>query len=399
MQHLWRDRLGQLDAMADVSSKQIEFPNYGWWAIRRISREKELNWLLISYEVTMEINIFRKPLTTILHSQAKSSKFFDDIHSQDLDYTSCLDSLLHLLYYVSKVKSHYLTVGIGGENRRVAQHVVGMLRMDACYLELKIPSRSRRDGADNPDATKKKLAARGCFFQEGKDTEDPSWSTSFKTRSTQKTSSALEALWKTLFVLYLYLIGTFHYLTVGIGGENRRVAQHVVGSINYSYCIHADQDGDHTMTSSNTSNIKELDADKKFMAHLPLLQKQTSQHDIRMLRMDACYLELKIPSRSRRDGSYDFLTIMEMPLLALYFHHSVDNPDATKKKLAVRGCFFQEGTLGTMAMVKDHRLGKEYLEKCVDIIKISRKRLKSGKHEHGNRRARKEPGKCYIKGQ
>ncbi|GKD71554.1 hypothetical protein Tco_1325644, partial [Tanacetum coccineum] len=33
-----------------------------------------------------------------------------------------------------------------------------------------------------------------------KDNEDPSWSTSFKT--------ALEALWKTLFVLYLYLIGT-----------------------------------------------------------------------------------------------------------------------------------------------------------------------------------------------
>ncbi|GJS31969.1 hypothetical protein Tco_0492589 [Tanacetum coccineum] len=41
-----------------------------------------------------------------------------------------------------------------------------------------------------------------------KDNEDPSWSTSFKTRRTQKTSSALEALWKTLFVLYLYMIGT-----------------------------------------------------------------------------------------------------------------------------------------------------------------------------------------------
>ncbi|GJY34486.1 hypothetical protein Tco_0418955 [Tanacetum coccineum] len=41
-----------------------------------------------------------------------------------------------------------------------------------------------------------------------KDTEDPSWSTSFKTRSTQKTSLALEALWKTIFVLYLYLIET-----------------------------------------------------------------------------------------------------------------------------------------------------------------------------------------------
>nr|GEX29933.1 hypothetical protein [Tanacetum cinerariifolium] len=41
-----------------------------------------------------------------------------------------------------------------------------------------------------------------------KDNEDPCWSTSFKTKRTQKTSSALKALWKTLFVLYLYLIGT-----------------------------------------------------------------------------------------------------------------------------------------------------------------------------------------------
>ncbi|GJY20962.1 hypothetical protein Tco_0517521 [Tanacetum coccineum] len=31
----------------------------------------------------------------------------------------------------------------------------------------------------------------------------------FQDQETQKTSSALEALWKTLFVLYLYLIGTF----------------------------------------------------------------------------------------------------------------------------------------------------------------------------------------------
>ncbi|GJT17830.1 putative ribonuclease H-like domain-containing protein [Tanacetum coccineum] len=37
--------------------------------------------------------------------------------------------------------------------------------------------------------------------------------------------------------------------------------------------------------------------------------------------------------------------------------------------------------------------------KGADITKIPRKRLKTGKHEHGNRRARKEPGKCYIKGQ
>ncbi|GJW53021.1 hypothetical protein Tco_0097106 [Tanacetum coccineum] len=32
-----------------------------------------------------------------------------------------------------------------------------------------------------------------------KDNEDPSWSISFKTNRTQKTSSALEVLWKTLF--------------------------------------------------------------------------------------------------------------------------------------------------------------------------------------------------------
>ncbi|GKA39028.1 hypothetical protein Tco_0731579 [Tanacetum coccineum] len=44
-----------------------------------------------------------------------------------------------------------------------------------------------------------------------KDNEDPSWSTSFKTRRTQKTSSALEVLWKTLFLLYLYLIGTLYH--------------------------------------------------------------------------------------------------------------------------------------------------------------------------------------------
>ncbi|GKC28112.1 hypothetical protein Tco_1035406, partial [Tanacetum coccineum] len=45
-----------------------------------------------------------------------------------------------------------------------------------------------------------------------KDTEDPSWSISFKTRRTYKTSPALEVLWNTLFVLYLYLIGTLLHI-------------------------------------------------------------------------------------------------------------------------------------------------------------------------------------------
>ncbi|GJY79485.1 hypothetical protein Tco_0485286, partial [Tanacetum coccineum] len=34
---------------------------------------------------------------------------------------------------------------------------------------------------------------------------------------------------------------------------------------------------------------------------------------------------------------------------------------------------------------------------CADIVKITRKRLKPGKHEHGNGRARKEPGESYQK--
>ncbi|GJW21808.1 reverse transcriptase domain-containing protein [Tanacetum coccineum] len=43
-----------------------------------------------------------------------------------------------------------------------------------------------------------------------KDNEDPGWNTSFKTRRTQKTTSAVEALWKTILRCYLYLLGTFY---------------------------------------------------------------------------------------------------------------------------------------------------------------------------------------------
>ncbi|GKF04538.1 hypothetical protein Tco_0035206, partial [Tanacetum coccineum] len=41
-----------------------------------------------------------------------------------------------------------------------------------------------------------------------KDNEDPGSNTSFKTRRTQKTTSAVEALWKTILRCYLYLLGT-----------------------------------------------------------------------------------------------------------------------------------------------------------------------------------------------
>ncbi|GKE79452.1 hypothetical protein Tco_1545572, partial [Tanacetum coccineum] len=63
------------------------------------------------------------------------------------------------------------------------------------------------------------------------------------------------------------------------------------------------QDGDHTMTSFNTSNIKELDGSFA----VPTQPINSLRHDMCMLHMDACYLELKVPSRSRRDGSCDFL--------------------------------------------------------------------------------------------
>ncbi|GKD45798.1 DNA-directed RNA polymerase V subunit 1, partial [Tanacetum coccineum] len=66
----------------------------------------------------------------------------------------------------------------------------------------------------------------------------------------------------------------------------------------------------------------------------------------------ACYLELKVPSRSRRDDCWDFLDRygyhygdgIARPLLpseVLIILKKI--PDATKKKLAGRGCFFQEG--------------------------------------------------------
>ncbi|PWA83620.1 nuclear RNA polymerase D1B [Artemisia annua] len=66
----------------------------------------------------------------------------------------------------------------------------------------------------------------------------------------------------------------------------------------------------------------------------------------------ACYLELKVPSRSRREAIWDFLDRygyhygdgIARPLLpseVLIILKKI--PDATKKKLAGRGCFFQEG--------------------------------------------------------
>nr|GEV65552.1 hypothetical protein [Tanacetum cinerariifolium] len=56
-----------------------------------------------------------------------------------------------------------------------------------------------------------------------KDNEDPSWSTSFKTRRTQKTSSTLEVLWKTLFVLLLYLIETLYLEEIVVQRKDQKL--------------------------------------------------------------------------------------------------------------------------------------------------------------------------------
>ncbi|GJV05004.1 hypothetical protein Tco_1338573 [Tanacetum coccineum] len=74
-----------------------------------------------------------------------------------------------------------------------------------------------------------------------KDNEDPSWSTSFKTRRTQKTSSALEVLWKTLFLLYLYMIGTLPKAVVNAARPKavvNAVKRNNVNDVKASSCWH-----------------------------------------------------------------------------------------------------------------------------------------------------------------
>ncbi|GKA22501.1 nodal modulator 1 [Tanacetum coccineum] len=62
------------------------------------------------------------------------------------------------------------------------------------------------------------------------------------------------------------------------------------------------QDGDHTEQSF--PNQEFMDSHCRYTQCKPRLADNPVR---RMLRMDACYLELKVLSRSRRDGSCDFL--------------------------------------------------------------------------------------------
>ncbi|GJZ17319.1 reverse transcriptase domain-containing protein [Tanacetum coccineum] len=100
-------------------------------------------------------------------------------------------------------------------SRRMVCEVFCQLEDCSSYINVS-ESAQDRDGEVNPTHA---YYNGSCT---SKDTEDPSWSTSFKTRRTQKTSSALEALWKTLFVLYLYLIGTLDVLRLGKRNEGKQ---------------------------------------------------------------------------------------------------------------------------------------------------------------------------------
>ncbi|GJX46546.1 integrase, catalytic region, zinc finger, CCHC-type containing protein [Tanacetum coccineum] len=77
-----------------------------------------------------------------------------------------------------------------------------MTKIEDCSSYIKVSESAQdTDGEVNP------IRAYYNGSLTSKDTEDPSWSTSFKTRRTQKTSSTLEALWKTLFCLVsMYLM-------------------------------------------------------------------------------------------------------------------------------------------------------------------------------------------------
>ncbi|GKC10034.1 putative reverse transcriptase domain-containing protein [Tanacetum coccineum] len=82
-----------------------------------------------------------------------------------------------------------------------------------------------------------------------KDNEDPSWSTSFKTMRTQKTSSALEVLWKTLFY-FDRLTKSAHFLTIREDYSTERLAKiyidEIVARHGVPVSIISDRDGRFT---------------------------------------------------------------------------------------------------------------------------------------------------------
>ncbi|GJR92588.1 cyclin [Tanacetum coccineum] len=95
-----------------------------------------------------------------------------------------------------------------------------------------------------------------------KDNEDPGWNTSFKTRRTQKTTSAVEALWKTILRCYLYLLGTL----VNRDNNIPEPAQEE-GAIEVTYDTLGDQGHMIIMTSQQgavmSKRISDLEQDNK----------------------------------------------------------------------------------------------------------------------------------------
>ncbi|GJU18997.1 hypothetical protein Tco_1146963 [Tanacetum coccineum] len=73
-----------------------------------------------------------------------------------------------------------------------------------------------------------------------KDNEDPSCSTRFKTRRTQKTSSALEALLKTLYALLLYLLGILNFTKKESMKKAFQDMLHGLGEVNPTHAYYND---------------------------------------------------------------------------------------------------------------------------------------------------------------
>ncbi|GKA35427.1 putative ribonuclease H-like domain-containing protein, partial [Tanacetum coccineum] len=119
-----------------------------------------------------------------------------------------------------------------------------------------------------------------------KDTEDPSWSTCFETRRTQKTSSTLEALWKTLFVLYLYLIGTFPIPTTRVHKDHP--VEQIIGDLNSA-----------PKTRRMTKNLEEHEPKKVIQALQDPSRIEAMQDELLQFKLQKNEIGIMIKNKAR----------------------------------------------------------------------------------------------------
>ncbi|GJS65833.1 hypothetical protein Tco_0680397 [Tanacetum coccineum] len=106
-----------------------------------------------------------------------------------------------------------------------------------------------------------------------KDNEDPSWNTSFKTRRTQKTTSALEALWKTLFNI------SYHRSSI----QQQCRGEVVLDLLHYEWFV------------KYSTNMRRTDAD---FSHAPPNEYSPSPDDKKQWSLYGCWFGGKLISRN-----------------------------------------------------------------------------------------------------